>query len=85
LEWTTRNIVYERERNLAKIYLEALQDFTQSMKGEVRGLKKWKKGRKLRRRRDGEKICGQGSIRRDNGRATQFLVVGHSFDKVDAW
>jgi hypothetical protein len=47
--------------------------------------KQWKKGRKTRKRGDGEKICGQGFMSRDGGRATQFLVVGHPFDRVDAW
>ncbi len=46
--------------------------------------KQWKKGRTTRRKGDGEKICGQGFMSRDGGRATQFLVVGHPFDMVDA-
>jgi hypothetical protein len=46
--------------------------------------KQWKKGRKTRRG-NGEKICGQGSISKDNGRAMEFLVVGHPFGRVDAW
>jgi hypothetical protein len=76
-------ILYERERSLA--YLEALQDFIWSMKGEVVDLKQWKKGSKTRRRGDGEKICGQGSTSRDGGRVMQLQVVGHPFDRVDAW
>jgi hypothetical protein len=48
-------------------------------------LKQWKKGRKTRRRGDGEKICGQGSMSKDGGRAMQLLMVGHHFDRVDAW
>ncbi len=84
MEWTTRNIGFERERNLAKIYLEAFQDFNQQ-KMKFMDSKQWKKGRKTRKRGDGEKICGQGSMSKDNGRTMEFLVVGHPFNRVDAW
>jgi hypothetical protein len=47
--------------------------------------KQWKKERKTRKRGDGEKICDQGSMSSDGGRATQLLVVGHPFDRVDSW
>ncbi len=46
--------------------------------------KQWKKERKTRRG-NGEEICGQGSMSKDIGRAMEFLVVGHPFDRVDAW
>jgi hypothetical protein len=36
---------------LAKIYLEVLQDFTQSMKGEVHGFKAMKEGKKNKKKR----------------------------------
>jgi hypothetical protein len=46
--------------------------------------KQWKKERKTRRG-NGKEICGQGSMSKDNGIAMEFLVVGHPFDRVDAW
>ncbi len=39
-------ILFLKERNLAKIYLGALQNFTQSTKGEVRGFQAMKEGKK---------------------------------------
>jgi hypothetical protein len=36
---------------LAKINLEVLQDFTQSMKGEVRGFESMKEGKKNKKKR----------------------------------
>ncbi len=39
-----------KERNLAKIYLEAFQDFTQSTRGEVHGFEAMKERKKDKKR-----------------------------------
>ncbi len=70
---------------MAKIYLEALQDFTQSTKGEVRGFQTMNERKKDKKRGDGKKNCGQRPMSKDGGITMQLLVVGHPFDKVDSW
>jgi hypothetical protein len=44
-------ILFLKERNLAKIYLEAFQDFTRLTKGEVHGFEAMKEGKKDKKKR----------------------------------